>query len=97
MSIEAIEDTMDKILALLRQRDPDVLYEKKTNFFRFKGIGCDLGSKAAYKMLEHYNNYVLDGDFEGAGAVVEKFKHFFPKYDMGEYFGAYERWKEERN
>ncbi len=89
MSIEAIEDTMDKILNLLRQRDPDVLYDKKTNFFRFKGIGCDLGSKAAYKMLEHYNNYVIDGDFEGAGAVVEKFKHFFPKYDMGNYFGAY--------
>ena len=46
-----------------------------------------------YKMLEHYNTYVIDGDFDGAGDVVKKFKHFFPKYDMGEYFGAYERWK----
>ena len=33
----------------------------------------------------------------GTGSEVKKFKHFFPKYDMGEYFGAYERWKEEKN
>ena len=89
MSIEAIEDKMNIILNTLRLRDPDVFYDKRSNYFRFKGIECDLGAKAAYKMLEHYNTYILDGDYEGAGAVVEKFKHFFPKYDMGDYFSAY--------
>ena len=94
MSIEAIEDTMDKILNLLRQRDPDVVYDKETNIFCFNGIGYDLGTVAAYKMLAHYNNYVIEGDFEAAGAAVEKFKHFFPKYNMDEYFGAYYKWRE---
>lgn len=89
MNIEAIEKMMNVILNTLRQRDPDVFYDKRSNIFRFKGIECDLGTNAAYKMLEHYNAYILDGDYEGAGAVVEKFKHFFPKYDMGDYFNAY--------
>lgn len=40
-------------------------------------------------MLEHYNNYILSGDIKSAGETVEKFKHFFPMYDMGNYFSAY--------
>ena len=49
MSIEAIEDTMDKILALLWQRDPDVLYDKKTNFLGLRGLGVILGQRLPIK------------------------------------------------
>ena len=49
MSIEAIEDTMDRILALLWQRDPDVLYDKKTNFLGLRGLGVILGQRLPIK------------------------------------------------
>ena len=93
MSIETIEDTMDKILNLLRQRDSNMIYDKATNLFCFKGKWCDIGVQASYKMRNHYINYILDRDFESAGDVVEKFCHFFPKYDMGNFFKVYYDWK----
>ena len=95
MSIEQIEKWMDDTLQYLRKRDPDVKYDNQTNFFYYKGQTCDLGAKAGYKMLEHYNNYVLSGDMKGAGEIVAKFKHFFPKYNMGNYFSAYYKAVEE--
>ena len=89
MSIVQIETEIDKYLSILKQRDPDLVYIKVHCLLRYKGQIYDLGSKAGYKMLEHYNTYILSNDFKGAGETIEKFKHFFPMYDMGNYFSAY--------
>lgn len=76
MSIESIEDEMKKCLHLLKDRDPQTYYNRWTNHLSFKGRVYDLGAKAGFKMLEHYNNYILSGDIKSAGETVEKFKHF---------------------
>ena len=89
MSIESIEEEIKKCLHLLKERDPQAYYNRWTNHLSFKGKVYNLGAKAGFKMLEHYNNYILSGDIKSAGETVEKFKHFFPMYDMGNYFSAY--------
>lgn len=89
MTIAQIEEVIDNYLHILKQRDPDVTYIRESNLLRYKGKVCNLGSKAGYKMLEHYNTYILSQDFKSAGETIEKFKHFFPMYDMGDYFSAY--------
>lgn len=89
MSIDSIENEMGNMLKILRQRDENAMYDSVTNQLFYKGKVYDLGGKAGYKMLEHYNNYILSGDIKSAGETIAKFKHFFPKYDMGNYFSAY--------
>ena len=89
MSIFQIETEFDNYLRILKRRDPDLIYSKIHCLLLYKGRIYDLGSKAGYKMLEHYNTYILSHDFKGAGETIEKFKHFFPTYDMGDYFSAY--------
>ncbi len=91
MSIRQIEQWINDILQILKSRDPYVKYDWSTNVIFYKGKSCDLGAKAGYKLLEHYNTYILDGDIRSAGETVEKFKHFFPSYNMGNYFSAYYR------
>ena len=41
------------------------------------------------KILEHYDTYIHDGDIKNAGETIKKFNHFFPSYNMGNYFSAY--------
>lgn len=89
MTINCIEKEINIILKTLSLRDENVMYDKLTNILYYKRKRLDLGSKAGYKMLEHYNTYILDKDYKGAGETIEKFKYFFPKYDMGNYFSAY--------
>ena len=89
MSIAKIENEMKKYLAILRMRDENVSYDKWSNIFTFKGKECDLGVDALKKMLNHYNNYIIEGDYKDAGDVIEKVRHFFPKYNMGDYFSEY--------
>lgn len=89
MSIAQIETEIDKYLSILKQRDPELVYINNNCLLKYKGQFYDLGSRAGYKMLEHYNTYILAQDFKGAGETVAKFKHFFPMYDMGNYFSAY--------
>ena len=89
MSIDKIESEIEKCMYVIRDVDPDALYDRKTNILFYKGKMVDLGGMAGYKMLEHYNNYILEGDIDGAGETIAKFKYFFPKYDMGDYFAAY--------
>lgn len=89
MSIEKIEDEINRILQILRQCDTSVKYDRLTNIIQYKGKSYNLGLRAGYKMLEHYNNYILDNDINGAGDTIAKFKHFFPLMDMGNYFRAY--------
>ena len=91
MTIGQIEQWINDILHVLKSRDPHVKYDWFTNVIYYKGVFYDLGAKAGYKILEHYNTYILDGDIKSAGETVEKFKHFFPSYDMGNYFSAYYR------
>lgn len=89
MSIDKIESEIEKCMSVIRDVDPDASYDRKTNILFYKGKMVDLGGRAGYKMLEHYNNYILEGDIDGAGETIAKFKYFFPKYDMGDYFAAY--------
>ena len=89
MSIDKIESEIEKCMYVIRDVDPDASYDRKTNILFYKGKMVDLGGRAGYKMLEHYNNYILEGDIDGAGETIAKFKYFFPKYDMGDYFAAY--------
>ena len=92
MSIEALDKWIDNIIQILKKRDPNMSYDKKTNLLCYKGKVCDIGAQAGYKLLEHYINYMFDRDFEAAGDAVAKFHHFFPKYNMGNYFKAYNDW-----
>lgn len=89
MSIDKIESEIEKCMSVIRGVDPNASYNRKTNILFYKGEMVDLGGSAGYKMLEHYNNYIIEGDIDGAGETIAKFKHFFPKYDMGDYFNAY--------
>lgn len=89
MSIDKIESQIEKCMSVIRGVDPSASYNRKTNILFYKGEMVDLGGSAGYKMLEHYNNYIIEGDIDGAGETIAKFKHFFPKYDMGDYFSAY--------
>ena len=89
MTIEAIENEMDKLFQLLKGRNESARYDKQTDLLYYKGQRLNLGGRAGYKMLEHYRNYMFDGDIKGAGEVIAKFKHFFPAYDMGDYFSEY--------
>lgn len=77
------------LLHVLKNRDPYTKYDWFTNILYYKGKSYDLGGKAGYKLLEHYNTYIIDGDIKSAGETIKKFKRFFPKYDMGDYFSAY--------
>lgn len=96
MTIEQIDKWINGILHVLKKRDPDMKYDSFTNILFYKGKSYDLGVKAGHKLLEHYNIYILDGDIESAGETIDKFKHFFPKYDMGDYFSAYYKAKAEK-
>lgn len=89
MCIERIEKEMGIIMRVLGQRDPAAKYDSATNILYYKGFQRDLGATAGAKMLEHYNIYISDGDIGSAGETIAKFKYFFPKYDMGNYFSAY--------
>lgn len=89
MTIEQIEKWINAILYVLKNRDPHLKYDGFTNILYYKGKSCDLGAIAGAKMLEHYNTYIIDGDIKKAGETIMKFKHFFPKYAMGDYFNAY--------
>ena len=89
MSIVKIESEIEKCMSVIRGVDPNASYNRKTNILFYKGEMVDLGGSAGYKMLEHYNNYIIEGDIDGAGETIAKFKHFSPKYDMGDYFNAY--------
>ena len=84
-----MEKWMDDIFQVLKKRDSQANYNRWTNCLTFKGIVYNIGAKAGYKLLEHYNTYILSGDIKSAGETVAKFKHFFPMYNMGNYFSAY--------
>ncbi len=92
MGIDEIKEYVETIIKTLQLRDPNTTYDWRTNILRFEGQFFDLGAKAGYKILEHYNNYLIDKDYRGAGDAIKKFKYFFPKYDMGGYFDAYYDW-----
>lgn len=89
MSIEKIETEIEKCMSVIRGVDANASYSRHNNILYYKGEKIDIGEKAGYKLLEHYNNYILEGDMNGAGETIAKFKHFFPKYEMGDYFNAY--------
>ena len=89
MSIETMEKWMDDIFQVLKKRDPQANYDRGNNCLIFKGSVYNIGARAGYKLLEHYNTYILSGDIKSAGEAVAKFKHFFPMYNMGNYFSAY--------
>ena len=89
MSIETMEKWMDDIFQVLKKRDPQANYDRGNNCLIFKGSVYNIGARAGYKLLEHYNTYILSGDIKSAGETVAKFKHFFPMYNMGNYFSAY--------
>lgn len=75
----------------LKSRDPNVKYDWSTGVIYYKGNTYDLGAKAGYKLFEHYNTYIQDGDIRSAGETIRKFKHFFLSYNMGSYFSTYYR------
>ena len=64
MTNEAIEQLIKDMLGVLRRRDPKVTYDWDTNILTFKGEKVDVGAKSGYKVLEHYINYIFDGEFE---------------------------------
>lgn len=95
MTIEAIEKLINDMLAVLRRRDPEVMYDWEANILTFKGGKIDVGAKSGYKVLEHYINYILDGEYEKAGDQMAKHKRFFKSRYVGDqYFKAYYAWCE---
>ena len=95
MTIEAIEQLIKDMLGVLRRRDPEVAYDWDTNILTFKGENIDVGSKTGFKILEHYINYIFDGEYEKAGDQMAKHKRFFrSRYVGGQYFKAYLDWCE---
>jgi len=92
MSIDEIEKQISDILQILKQRDPNVRLDRSSNLLFYKGMVINVGAEGGCKMLSHYIDYVLSSNFDGAGKAVEKFKHFFPMFDMGNYFKAYYDW-----
>lgn len=95
MSIEAIEKWINDILGVLRKRDPEATYDWNTNILNFKGERIDVGAKSGFKVLEHYINYILEGEFEKAGDQMAKHKYFFKSRYVGDrYFKAYYDWCE---
>lgn len=93
MTIEAIEELINGMLGVLRRRDPEVTYNWDTNILTFKGESIDVGAKSGFKVLEHYINYIFDGEFEKAGDQMAKHKRFFKSRYVGDqYFKAYYDW-----
>lgn len=91
MSIEEIESEIDKCMTVIQGEDAKAFYDRYTCMLYYKGSMIDLGGVASDRMLDHYNNYIIEGDLKSAGDTIAKFKHFFPKYDIGDYFSAYYR------
>lgn len=96
MSIDLIESEIEKCMSVIQGVDPNASYDKTNNILYYKGSKIDIGKEAIIKMLDHYNNYILEGDMIGAGETIDKFKHFFPKIDMGDYFSSYFKQKGEK-
>lgn len=94
MSIDEIEKQISDILLILKSRDSMVKLDRSTNVLFYKGMVINIGAEGGCKILSHYNDYILSGDFVGAGKAVEKFKHFFPMFNMDNYFKAYYDWLE---
>ena len=92
MSIEEIENQISDLLQILHLRDPKVRLDRCRNLLFYKGHVINVGAEGGYKMLSHYIDYIFARDFIGAGRAVEKFKHFFPMMNMGNYFKVYEDW-----
>ena len=89
---QGAEKQISDILLILRQRDPKVRLDRSRNLLFYKGYVINVGAEGGYKMLSHYIDYIFARDFIGAGRAVEKFKHFFPMMNMGNYFKVYEDW-----
>ena len=89
MCIEAIEAEVDKFFKILHERDPGAMYDKECHTLFYKGKRVNMASKAASRMLQHYNTYMIDKDYQSAGETIEKVRYFFPMYNFNEYFKEY--------
>lgn len=70
-------------------RDYNVYFDKKTNVVitsRGEKIKLD---NVAVRILNHYNDYMIEGDLNGAKECIDKIHEFFPNLSMGDYFSGY--------
>lgn len=88
LSIEEIEAKLTEFVALLKEKG-DASYDRATHEVMFEGKRYGLASTSGAKIIEHYRNYMDDGDLAGASDCIAKFHHFFPMYDMEYYFEDY--------
>ena len=72
-------------------RDYNVYYDKKRNvIITSKGEKIKVDN-VAVRILNHYNDYMIEGDLNGAKECIDKIHEFFPKLSMGDYFSGYYR------
>ena len=72
-------------------RDYNVYFDKKTNVvITSKGEKIKLDN-VAVRILNHYNDYMIEGDLNGAKECIDKIHEFFPNLSMGDYFSGYYR------
>lgn len=89
MSIEKIEEELEKCIGYLRSRDKEVKYYKPQTLLYYKGQLYNLAEKAAICMLQHYMIYIKEKDVKSAGETIEKIHHFFPMYNFEQFFKEY--------
>lgn len=87
LSIEEIENRIKKLDGRLKHYG--IKYDKDTHVVHYNGATYDIASKAGYKIIEHYVNYINDNDLDGAKDSIMKFKHFYPMYNMDYCFERY--------
>lgn len=94
LSMIDIESELEKYFDYLKSADENAKYDKSSQIVSFQGQQYLLAEKAIIRMLDHYNTYMIDKDYNGAKDTIDKIHHFFPNYDFEHYFqGYYDRAK----
>lgn len=87
MSVNEMKEELLKCEVALREFN--VIYDPKVNVIQTsKGKKYNLDN-VAVKILNHYNDYMIEGDLISAKECIDKIHEFFPNLSMGEYFSAY--------
>ena len=89
MSVNEMKEELLKCEVALR--DFNVIYDSKSNvIITSNGKKYNLDN-VAVKILNHYNDYMIEGDLISAKACIDKIHKFFPNLSMGDYFSGYYR------
>lgn len=89
MSVNEMKEELLKCEVALR--DFKVIYDSKSNIVTTsKGKKYNLDN-VAVKILNHYNDYMIEGDLISAKECIDKIHEFFPNLSMDDYFSGYYR------